>query len=87
MSNDIRAKLLELSDYVNNFAPPHRFLPYVVERIEEMIESLNTEDLDYENLRDLALGLGMFISDDFEFSESETGTKILDVINSIRSSK
>ena len=79
--------LLDLLDYINNFAPPHRFLPHIVKRIKEMMNSLDNENINHGHLRELALGLGMFISDDFEFSEGETGTKILNVINSILKSE
>lgn len=81
--NKLHKKLLSLSDYVTNSAPPHRFLPYVSKSINAMIDELQTEDVISDKLEQLALGLGMFISDDFEFLKSETGTKILDVVNSI----
>ena len=48
-----------------------------------MIDEFKNTNTISDKLEQLALGLGMFISDDFEFSESETGTKILDVVNSI----
>lgn len=83
MSGDIRNKLIDLSDYINNSALPHRFLPYVAESLNAMIEELDNTNMISDKLKNLARNLGIFISDDFEFSESETGTKILDVINSI----
>ncbi len=79
----LHKNLLSLLDYVTNSAPPHRFLPYIVEDINAMIDELNNANTITEKLEQLALGLGIFISDDFEFSESETGTKILEVVNSI----
>ena len=87
MINDIRNGLSELLDYIKRSAPPHRFLPYIVRRIEDMINNLDSENMDYETLKSLALRLGMFISDDFEFSESETGVKILHIINLISRTK
>lgn len=81
--NEIHKKLLSLLDYVANSAPPHRFLPYVTKSINAMIDELKNTKTRSDKLEQLALGLGMFISDDFEFSESKTGTKILDVVNSI----
>jgi hypothetical protein len=80
---EIHENLLSLLDYVANSSPPHRFLPYVTRSINAMIDELGNTNSVSEKLEQLALGLGMFISDDFEFSESETGKKILEVINSI----
>ena len=81
--NDLQTSLLVLLDYVNKYAHPHRFLPYVAESLNAMIEELENNGVITKKLRELALGLGLFISDDFEFSESDTGTKILEVINPI----
>lgn len=79
----LHKNLLFLLDYVTNSAPPHRFLPYIIEDINVMIDELNKANAITKKLEQLALGLGIFISDDFGFSESETGTKILEVVNSI----
>ena len=82
MSNEVQDQLLELLEYINELASSHRFIPEVVQSLEEMI-NVSGKNADYEKLKSHALGLGMYISDDFEFSESEIGTKILNVINPI----
>jgi hypothetical protein len=85
--NELQENLHSLLDYVAQSAPSHRFLPYIVEDINAMMDELDKSDTNSDKLKKLALGLGIFISDDFDFSESETGTKILDVVNSIVRSK
>lgn len=79
--------LYYLLNYLINDAPMHRFLPMVIERIELLIKMYENSKTITEEIIDLSLGLGIYISDDYSFTESETGKKILDVINYIASSK
>jgi len=81
--NEILNDLHSLLDYVTKSTPHHRFLPYIAEDINAMINELNDTNIISDKLEKMALGLGIFISDDFEFSESEIGIKILNVVNSI----
>ena len=80
---EIHQDLNNLLEYITTTAPPHRFLSEITESINEMINELENTKTISERLRKLALGLGIYITDDFEFSEGETGSKILEVVNSI----
>lgn len=75
--------LLTLLNYITDDAPPHRFHPHIVLCIKTMLEEIDTTNIVSDKLKRTALGLGIYISDDFEFSESEAGKKILAVVNSI----
>ena len=81
--NDIRNQLLSLRNDIISSALPHRFSPGVIEEINAMIVELNNTNIISNQLKAYARGLFRYISDDFEFLNSETGTKILDVINQI----
>jgi hypothetical protein len=83
MSQNIVRQLKKLSVYISQQAKPHRFLPTISKSIDELIQCAQEARYNPEKLRNVALGLGRYISDDFEFSESDTGTRILVVINSI----
>lgn len=82
MKKKIIKKIQSLINYLKTSAPPHRFNTIVLEELEEMVIVFDKSDTDFTHLESLALGIGRFISDDFNYSESETGEKILDVINS-----
>jgi exonuclease III len=83
MNKDAIEQLQNLSDYLSQQAKPHESLLDIAKRVDEMILCAQETKSNPKKLRELALGLGMYISYDFEFSESETGTKILNVINLI----
>ena len=85
--NDLPVRLNTLLDYLLNYAPPHRFLPMVIERIELLITKYENSKTITEEIINLSLGLGLYISEDYYFTESETGEKIFDVINYIARSK
>ncbi len=61
----------------------HRFLPYIVKSLEVMLDSFSDGDPDPEILIREARGLGRLVTDDYSFSESTLGQKLLGLVSDI----
>ena len=72
---------MKLLEDLDNFAPPHELLPDVSKRVNEILTLAGRRNFRANRVRQLASGLELLINHDYEFSESETGKKILDVVN------
>ena len=82
MKDKITALLLQTID-ASQRSDAHWLLPYVIKSLQAMQNSFAEGSLDPECLLRNAGGLGRIVTDDFAFSESPLGTKLLDLITEI----
>jgi hypothetical protein len=53
------------------------FIPPIIETLEAMLACFENDETDQKTLKYLTSGLGRLVTDDFEFSESPIGNKLL----------
>ncbi len=78
-------RTLVLTQTANSKPNSHWLLPHVIRSLEVMLQSIHKKEDPISLVRE-ARGLGRIISDDYLFSESELGGRLLDIVNDILSS-
>lgn len=85
MNKNIAEQINEIKKYIDQAELQNGILPDVSNRIQEILYIGEQKGFDHEDVKRLALGLGLFMSHDYEFTESNMGNRILNVINLISS--
>ncbi len=76
-------ELLTVVTMANQQPNAHRFLPYLARSLRSMSDMSRTSGLDHASLAKAAGALGRIVTDDYAFSESSLGQRLLDLINDI----
>jgi hypothetical protein len=58
-------------------------IPGMIQSLELIQNNLSKQPPDMEGSKRLAGGLGRAVTEDFSFSESRLGTKLLDIVNEL----
>ena len=85
MNKNIAEQINEIKKYIDQSELQNDILPNISNRIQEILDIGEQKGFDHEKVKRLAIGLGLFISHDYEFTESNMGNRILNVINLISS--
>ena len=65
----------------SSMSKPHPFVSEIIVNIDLFLKKFENSNPDETEIKQLAIGMGRLISDDFNFAESKVGNLVLDFIN------